>query len=354
MAVSPQLSASRTEGRPSRGYLPALDGLRAVGITLVFVHHMVTPLPFGGAVGVDIFFVLSGYLITSILLRQHARDGRIRLKPFYLRRAARLYPPLLAVMAALAIPGVIFAPSIKAYLVENLLAATYTTPIALEVSGTAAWAWRHTWSLGIEEIFYLVWPLMLTLVLVQQRLRSRAAGAVALLGLVLLGAAVVLEAAGQGHSLLLRSGGLFLGCALALWRGNDEPSTEKPQMPAWAAGGGVLLIGAAVVLASAEGVLAGPVLMTVLGSTVLLAYVLQSPAALLTRALSRAPLAYLGRISYEVYLWHYPLLIIVGWAFDAPPVAVALVVAPSSIALAALTHSVLTPRIEALKARVSR
>jgi peptidoglycan/LPS O-acetylase OafA/YrhL len=337
----------------SSGYVPSLDGLRAVGIILVFVHHLITPLPFGGAVGVDIFFVLSGYLITSILLREYDRHGRISLRRFYLRRAARLYPALLTVMVILFVPGLLFAPSIKAYLVENALAATYTTPIALQVSDTAAWAWRHTWSLGIEEMFYLLWPVLLIGVLTQKRVRAHAVLGVTCIGLILLAAGVALEAAGEPESLLLRSGGLFLGCALALrtmrssGRAGGWVSSSKT---AWI---GASIILGAVVLASMDGALALPVLLTVLGSTAILAHITSGSHGRLARLLSWAPLTYTGKISYELYLWHYPLLIISSWALDADPLSVAIVVGPLSIVAAATTHHVLTPWVERLKSRAS-
>ncbi|MGO4784648.1 acyltransferase family protein [Cryobacterium sp. W22_MBD10_FK3] len=330
--------------------MPALDGVRAIGILLVFVHHMITPVAFGGHVGVDVFFVLSGYLITDILLRERKAHGGIRLKRFYFRRAARLYPALLVVVAALLIPGALFAPSLGKYLLENVLAVTYTTPLALEISGGAAWAWRHTWSLGIEEMFYLVWPLLLMLVLGRGRAQGHLAGFAVGGGLALLLASVALEVAGQPGSLLLRSGGLFLGCALAIFLGRKQ----QVNVPAIAAWSGLALIGASVAGATIfHPASAAPVLMTGVGSVVIIAHLVQNRGGVLAGILGWAPLAYLGRISYELYLWHYPLLIILAWAFDADPIAVAWIAAPMSIGLAAVTHAFLAPRVERLKARVS-
>jgi peptidoglycan/LPS O-acetylase OafA/YrhL len=350
VSVRFETSAARVHGRPESGYLPALDGVRAIGILLVFIHHMITPVPFGGHVGVDVFFVLSGYLITDILLRERKKHGGIRLKRFYLRRAARLYPALLVVIAALLIPGALFAPSLGKYLLENFLAVTYTTPLALQFSNGAAWAWRHTWSLGIEEMFYLVWPLLMILVLGKGQTKMRLAVMAGVGGMALLLASVALEVAGQPGSLLLRSGGLFLGCALAVFLRPQRPA----RIPAVAAWVGLALIGAAVAIGTLDhAASAVPVLLTGIGSVAIIAHLVQNRGGALTVVLGCAPMAYLGRISYELYLWHYPLLIILAWAFNAEPLAVAWIAAPLSIGLAAATHAFLAPRVERLKARVS-
>lgn len=349
MALHTEGSNARALGRPAVGYLPALDGVRAIGIALVFVHHMVTPLPFGGAVGVDVFFVLSGYLITDILLRERKKHGVIRLKRFYLRRAARLYPALLVVVAAMLIPGALFAPSVGKYLLENLLAVTYMTPVALQVSNGAAWAWRHTWSLGIEEMFYLAWPLLMILVIGRGRTKMRLAFLAAGAGLALLLVPVVLEVAGKPGSLLLRSGGLLLGCALAVYF-RRKREVRIPAALAWA---GLALIAAAVTIGTISQASALPVLLTGVGTVAVIGHLVQARDGALSSILGCVPMAYLGRISYELYLWHYPLLIILGWAFKVDPVAIAWVAAPASIGLAAATHAFLAPRVEALKRGVS-
>ncbi|WP_198517629.1 acyltransferase family protein [Microbacterium lacus] len=212
------VKASRApiSGRPAKGYLPQLDGLRAIAVALVLVYHFITPIPFAGQVGVDVFFVLSGYLITSILLAEHEHLGRIRLKLFFARRAIRLYPPLLLVIAVMLVFGLLLAPSIPKFLAETGFALTYTTPIVLEFANGASVMWRHTWSLGVEEIFYLVWPLLLLLLLRARPGLQWKAGAVLGVGLAMAVTQVILMLDGDRMSILLRSGGLLFGCAVAL------------------------------------------------------------------------------------------------------------------------------------------
>lgn len=349
VSVSSAMRAGRVHGRPATGYLPALDGMRAIGIILVFVHHMITPLPFGGHVGVDIFFVLSGYLITDILLRERANHGSIRLKRFFIRRAARLYPALLVVLTALLIPGLIFAPSIGKYLLESALAVSYTTPLALQFWNGAAWAWRHTWSLGIEELFYLVWPVLVVTILAKGRPVVRLVMFAGGVGITLLLVALVLDSINQQGSLLLRSGGLFLGCTLAIFF-RLKPSLGVPALLGWS---GLGLIAGAVALSSVTHATGLPVLLACLGSVAMIGHLVRGGTGILSNILGSRPLAYVGRISYELYLWHYPLLIILSWALSSEPLFVAWAAAPLSVFLAAVTHWFLAPRVERLKFKLA-
>jgi len=126
-------------------YMPQLDGIRALAILMVLVHHGLSPLENGGYVGVEVFFVLSGYLITSILLSEWRRRGFIGFRNFYIRRLARLYPPMIVAAVVLFIPAVIFAPSGWAYVKTNLIALTYLTPFSVVLdNGVAVESWRHT------------------------------------------------------------------------------------------------------------------------------------------------------------------------------------------------------------------
>ncbi len=153
------------ESRARLGYVPALDGVRAVAVLLVVACHALS-MP-GGFLGVEIFFVLSGFLITTLLLEERQAQGRLGLRSFYIRRVWRLYPALAALLAA--------------WLVLSALGLTPLPPageaVGVLVSGTylanAANAWffplpiglQHLWSLALEEQFYLLWPPLLALVL---------------------------------------------------------------------------------------------------------------------------------------------------------------------------------------------
>lgn len=142
-------------------YVPALDGLRAVAVLMVLAFHAQAPFALGGYVGVDLFFVLSGYLITSLLLAERERTGTINLPAFYLRRARRLYPALLFMLAVvIPLAGIVYP--LRNHWLDGLLAATYLTDYAPLWIGSSPVV-SHTWSLSIEEQFYLLWPLVILL-----------------------------------------------------------------------------------------------------------------------------------------------------------------------------------------------
>src|ERR1700737_364313 len=140
-------------------YLPALDGLRAIAVMLVFLFH--TGHAAGGWVGVDIFFVLSGYLITSILLTEHERTGVINLLRFYGRRACRLLPALIIVIGVAVVIAFCLQNKVRDIEIDAVAALFYVLDYryALMVNLTHATDLAHLWSLSIEEQFYFLWPL---------------------------------------------------------------------------------------------------------------------------------------------------------------------------------------------------
>jgi peptidoglycan/LPS O-acetylase OafA/YrhL len=150
-------------------YRPALDGVRAIAVLAVIVYHLNTHLP-GGFLGVDVFFVLSGYLITTLLLRELAATGSVRLSQFWARRARRLLPAVLLLLAVVAIVVARSAPlstlaARRDDMLSTLLYVANWHFIASDQSYftiyTGASPLRHMWSLAIEEQFYLLWPLLL-------------------------------------------------------------------------------------------------------------------------------------------------------------------------------------------------
>ena len=170
-------SGPEDSGRVAAGRrLPHLDGLRGIAILLVFSYHETWILfPGGGKMGVGLFFVLSGFLITSILSRERTRTGRIRFGAFYLRRARRLLPALAGFCLfwwLWAIWGVPDAAERKGidFLDNSILqAASFTSNFGYMLGWNSFGYFRHMWSLAVEEQFYLVWPLVLCFVVVGRR-----------------------------------------------------------------------------------------------------------------------------------------------------------------------------------------
>jgi peptidoglycan/LPS O-acetylase OafA/YrhL len=281
-----------------------LDGLRAVAVGLVVIDHLF-PWFAGGGVGVCIFFVLSGYLITTLLLGEQEKVGRIRRKRFYMRRILRLYPALLVMLAVTVAIGI---GRVK----QALVAATYTTNLVMTFTHFSSGFYGHTWSLALEEQFYLIWPLLLPAAL---RLSRRAAVTV----LVLLSISSALWAQLAVGSLIGTDGtisqavfnplwqvhGLLIGCALAL------AIAHRPvRRPALLTTLGLLLCVALAVAASATVGWHWAALWNILSEFSAAAAIagLRDQALGLGRLLTLRPVLWVGERSYAIYLWHLPLI----------------------------------------------
>ncbi|KHL02542.1 acyltransferase family protein [Sinomonas humi] len=332
-------------------YVPALDGLRAVAVTLVLMAHIIGDDWHGGMLGVDIFFVLSGFLITRILLRSLEATDTIRLGRFYLRRLVRLYPALLASLAIFAVPGLMFAPLARYFVLENVFALSYTTPFFMEAGWNVSKAWSHTWSLGVEELFYLAWPAAL-LIWRNTLLWSKAPAVLAAIAGAMLTVNVVVDSLDYRASWFLRAGGLLLGCALAI--AQNRGSLLRVPVQGAICGTALLIAGFGWASSSPTNEVGGPALLGAFGAVLFIGHVGSAESGPLVGLLGCAPLVFLGTISYELYLVHYPLVIIVEWAFgwDAPlPWLAGVSVVLVSVLLAALVHRVLARSVENWKAR---
>jgi peptidoglycan/LPS O-acetylase OafA/YrhL len=332
------VTSDRPEPR-SDGYRPDIDGLRAISILAVVLYHARVPGFGAGYLGVDVFFVISGFLITGQLLREAESTGAIRMAMFYARRVRRLLPTFAAMaVGTSALAFIYLLPMTEQKLFGNALvrSALFYYNIAVWRGGYAydgepaeQQVLMHTWSLGVEEQFYLVWPLIC---LVAFRI-GRPAIAFAIVVLAsLAGSWWLLPRDVDAVFFLLpfRAWELGLGACVAAIR-------WKPSSVTAGAGALVGAVLVALALASSQPPLGGlgMQLLIALGAALIVAFgAASNPASALLRA---PPMVFLGRMSYSWYLWHWPLLVITRKVtfFAQPPIEAASLVV--SFAVAAFT-----------------
>jgi len=289
-------------------YNPALDGLRAVAVVLVISDHCGVPVFDQGYFGVDLFFVLSGFLITRLLVDEIDATGRIELWRFYLRRLLRLAPALLLFLAAY----MLIAPSIWPQF-DFLLHLRDAALVGFYLSDYSQAFWHnpkvliHTWSLSVEEHFYLIWPFA---VLLLARIEPRWRLAV-LFGLYLLASAWRIfeyETVGWNATYYrfdTRISGLVCGALLATFLQHKGPISEK------AANAAGLIAWTALVICLSIGFWEAPwslVVMTNLAHVAAIGLLIAASTknSWVSSILSAPPLVAIGIISYGMYLWHYP------------------------------------------------
>lgn len=306
----------------SHRYIPAIDGLRALAALMVVAFHArVVP---GGFVGVDVFFVLSAFLITTILAREISESGAIGLSRFYLRRLLRLGPALLFMLATYVVVAPFIWPS-HPHLFDAGLAAAYISNYSYALYQSPFYL-QHTWSLAVEEQFYLLWPLLLPLLL---RTKSP------LLWLIAAYIAVIgwrASFAGDWQNYYYRAdtraSGLIVGAALALYL----PRIAMVPLFAWA-GFGAIMLTAAVGKFGATSAAFFP--MAEIGAALVVGAAAQGQLGKLERALSNPVAVYLGKLSYGIYLWHYPIAVALRPTLDGAALFFAVLV--PSIAMAWLS-----------------
>jgi len=280
------------------GYVPALDGIRAIAIAMVLLFHSGFHPTGGGYLGVDVFFVLSGFLITKLLASELAQHGRIDLAGFYWRRVLRLYPVFLIVLACVTLPGRILWPGMPIWH-HAALAALYLTDYAQALHYVSS-PLTYTWSLAVEEHFYVLWPLALPFVL-----RSRDPVRLMLMLYLMAFTWRVFNMTTLGWAPTYfrfdtRASGIILGCMLALM-----PTEAPPKYAGIIALALLLLAAAPPSWGTPYGFdLAVPVAEMAAAILVLCAF----HSGHESRLLAWAPLAYVGRLSYGIYLWHVPLM----------------------------------------------
>jgi peptidoglycan/LPS O-acetylase OafA/YrhL len=325
-------------------FRPDIEGLRGLAIVLVVAYHVGVPGFRGGFVGVDVFFVLSGYLITALLAAEIGRTGRVDLPRFYARRARRLLPAsALALVVTIAAGMLVYSPLEELHLARSAVAtALYVSNVYFQESvsyfGPAAGSnpLLHTWSLAVEEQFYLAWPLLI--LLAGRKSRPRLTFALAAVGVVSLAACVWMTGryptvAFYGTPLRaweFAAGGL--ACLLpAGFRGRYAGALAWPAIAA--------VLASAVLLSREIPFPGAAALLPVLGTAALLASCAAEPRGAVARALGTPVPRLLGRLSYSWYLWHWPALVLAAALAPGLPLAGRMAVALGSLGVAGAAYA---------------
>ena len=309
-----------------------VEGLRAVAVGTVVVYHVAVPalgpLPelSGGFIGVDVFFVISGFLITSLLLKEADRTGRVGLAGFYARRARRLLPAAITVIVATVVAGYLALPRTEhRNLVTDALASTFYVEnwaLALRsvdylAEDAAPSPLQHFWSLAVEEQFYIVWPLVILLGLLVARRIAVPARTALLAVLVLVTAASLVTSLVQTGSnpgvayfaTTTRAWELGIGAVLAflVTRLRDLP---RPVAQAMAAVGILMVLVSAVAFDASTPWPSGWALVPTVGAALVIAAGCSTQETVTARLLGTAPMRWIGGLSYAIYLWHWPVLVL--------------------------------------------
>jgi peptidoglycan/LPS O-acetylase OafA/YrhL len=324
----------------SLGYQPGLDGLRALSVMAVICYHAGFGWMPGGWIGVEVFFVVSGFLISSLLIQERERHGRVDLGQFWLRRARRLLPALVVMLAVVAVAALAVGSAAQRADVRRDLpwSIAYLGNWGQIIGAVPYYAadpplLRHLWSLAIEEQFYLVWPLVFV-ALARTRMRATTIATVlAAVAMVVMVWTGFLQLGGPGPlsifggvdrvnfmylSTITRAGGIMLGAAAAfVWRPWLQPAASRPGAGRTLDRAGAAAIALLGIVASVATLTAGYVYLWLLPVVSVLALVcvlvVVHPAATGFRTLlSWRPLVVVGMRSYGLYLWHWPLFVLLG------------------------------------------
>ena len=327
--------AEGLEGRPAAQtkFRPDIEGLRAVAVLAVVLFHAAVPGLGGGYVGVDVFFVISGFLITGLLWREAHGSGTVKLRNFYGARARRLLPAsafvgiVTMVAAALLLPPLL----VRSVIGDGIASALYVSNYWFVMRGVDYFAthvppspFQHYWSLGVEEQFYLVWPALILgtawlIRKVRRRNRTEATASqrpylvilsvVAVVSFAMSFVATYVAPAAAFFSLPTRAWQLALGGLIALTAGRwRQLSPRAAAVTGWA--GLAMILVACTVLTESTLYPGSAALLPTLGAGLVIGAGCALPAQGCGRLLGLAPMRAMGRISYSWYLWHWPVLVL--------------------------------------------
>jgi peptidoglycan/LPS O-acetylase OafA/YrhL len=331
-----------------------VEGLRGVAILLVVAFHAGVPGVSGGFTGVDVFFVLSGYLITGILQEERARTGRIRLPSFFARRVRRLLPASGLVLAATVAAGVVALTPL-----ELLPLAKTARAAALYLANFRFILWSadyfapdiarnpllHTWSLAAEEQFYLAWPFLVILAFRGGRPARSLAVAVGAVGVLSFAASLWLTRTLPPAAFFSSPTRAWEFAAGALARQLARPAGRRGDALGWA--GLAAIVASAFVISPATPFPGVAALLPVAGTAAVLVAGADGRTEGAARALAAAPLQWTGRLSYSWYLWHWPMLVLADAVLPGLSLAGRVGLALAALALAAATYAVLERPVRA-------
>lgn len=339
-------------------YIPGLDGLRGMAILLVMLFHTGFPFFRGGFIGVDIFFVLSGFLITSLLLSETSSTGKVNLRNFYIRRILRLGPALVLMLLivsltahALDLKGPAGA-DILSSIITLFYSANWVRAFNLHSMGLLS----HTWSLSIEEQFYMLWPVMLIMLIKYLRSEKVIFNAVALLSISSWLLRVYMTYSGYPaerifNGLDTRADALLAGCSAALIRsaGIWNGRVSKIKSPAYA---GFILPFTILFNISwrNHNTFSWISFLVEFLTAVLVLHIASDEKSLIKKFLTFKPLIWLGSISYGVYLWHDPVYEVMR-SFGFSKLSILTAGSIITLAIASLSYYIMERPLLRLKSR---
>jgi peptidoglycan/LPS O-acetylase OafA/YrhL len=349
----PRRGRHEAEGRRS-GFRPDIEGLRAVAILLVVAYHVGLPFVSGGFVGVDVFFVISGFLITGLVLREMQTTGTVSVVSFYARRAKRLLPASAVVLVFVVIASFVVVSKVDRtqvgldVMAASLFAANWSFGLSAVdyFSAGIPSPVLHFWSLSVEEQFYLVWPWLLLLLTIPARRLGRSLVPPLLIGLAVVAVPSLWwsiqqteSAAGWAYiSSLTRAWELAVGGGLAML----VPFLARmpravAAMLGWA--GLLAIVWAALTYDELTPFPGSAALVPVLGTAALVAAGTRLPDAGASRLMAARPMVHIGGLSYSWYLWHWPPLVLAAvWlGVDELPLPTALLIAVLTYGMAILS-----------------
>ncbi|MEP6482297.1 MAG: acyltransferase family protein [Rhodoglobus sp.] len=343
--------------------IAGLDGLRAIAVAAVIAYHYLPNQAVGGYIGVDVFFVISGFLITGLLVRERHRTGRIRLRAFWLRRARRLLPALTLLVAGCSAAAFFVGGDVIVGLGRQVLGAATFSSNWLSIArgssyfgGNSPDLFRNLWSLAVEEQFYLLWPLaMLLLLLVRRRaVRVVIAALVAVASAIAMALLATPDPTRVYYGTDTHSFGLALGAALAfLLEGafTEGLATGRARRIALPIAGAIAItaiIGIALGMADRGPDVTHGGLAAVAALTAIAIVGATASGSWLGRSLDALPMRWVGERSYGLYLWHWPVFVLFGAAL---PLSTAWWVLPASALAVTVAAALLSYRFVEMPVR---